>query len=393
VNNKKNILIISAVFSPEPVVSATLSYDIAHEMSTKHDVTVLSPRPTRPLGYIFDQSNIFSQFKHQVAKSFTSPTSSVIGRLRESLSFGIASYKFIVNNNFDIVYINTWPFFAQILAVAAAKKKQIPIVVHIQDIYPESLINKLSRFKSLLTRILLPFDKWMLKNSTSIVTISNGMKGYLSKTRNVPENKIKVVYNWQDEKRFINTTKKEAQSNLFTFTYLGSLSPSASIDTIINAFEKANLKNSRLVIAGNGSEKEKLVSLSELSNNTIEFIESPFEKAGEIQSESDVLVLSLKKGIGKLALPSKLSAYMFSSKPIIACVDTDSDSANVIINSGCGWVCEPESVDSLSKLMVAIKKVSLELLADMGCRGKEYSLKYFSKQENLKELTKLIDSF
>lgn len=392
-NNKKNILIISAVFSPEPVVSATLSYDIAHEMSTKHDVTVLSPRPTRPLGYIFDQSNIFSQFKHQVAKSFTSPTSSVIGRLRESLSFGIASYKFIVNNNFDIVYINTWPFFAQILAVAAAKKKQIPIVVHIQDIYPESLINKLSRFKSLLTRILLPFDKWMLKNSTSIVTISNGMKGYLSKTRNVPENKIKVVYNWQDEKRFINTTKKEAQSNLFTFTYLGSLSHSASIDTIINAFEKANLKNSRLVIAGNGSEKEKLVSLSELSNNTIEFIESPFEKAGEIQSESDVLILSLRKGVGKLALPSKLSAYMFSSKPIIACVDTDSDSARVINNSGCGWVCEPESVDYLSKLMIAVKRVSINQLDDMGCRGKEYALEYFSKKENLKELTKLIDSF
>lgn len=392
-NNKKNILIISAVFPPEPVVSATLSYDIAHEMSTKHDVTVLSPRPTRPLGYIFDQSNIFSQFKHQVAKSFTSPTSSVIGRLRESLSFGIASYKFIVNNNFDIVYINTWPFFAQILAVAAAKKKQIPIVVHIQDIYPESLINKLSCFKSLLTRILLPFDKWMLKNSTSIVTISNGMKGYLSKTRNVPENKIKVVYNWQDEKRFINTTKIEAQSNLFTFTYLGSLSPSASIDTIINAFEKANLKNSRLVIAGNGSEKEKIVSLSELSNNTIEFIESPFEKAGEIQSESDVLILSLRKGVGKLALPSKLSAYMFSSKPIIACVDTDSDSARVINNSGCGWVCEPESVDSLSNLMIAVKRVSIDQLDDMGCRGKEYALEYFSKKENLKELTKLIDSF
>lgn len=392
-NNKKNILIISAVFSPEPVVSATLSYDIAQELSTIHDVTVLSPRPTRPLGYIFDQSNIFSQFKHQVAKSFTNPKSSIIGRLRESFSFGIASYKFIVNNKFDIVYTNTWPFFAQILAVAAAKKKQTPIVVHIQDIYPESLINKLTCFKSLLTRILLPFDKWMLKNSTSIVTISNGMKGYLSKTRNVPENKIKVVYNWQDEKRFINTTKKETQSKLFTFTYLGSLSPSASIDTIINAFEKANLKNSRLVIAGNGSEKEKLIKLSEFTNNTIEFTESPVEKAGEIQSESDVLILSLRKGVGKLALPSKLSAYMFSSKPIIACVDTDSDSASVIINSGCGWVCEPESVDSLSKLMTAVKNVSIEILDDMGCKGKEYSLKYFSKKENLIELIKLIDSF
>ena len=47
-----NILIISAVFPPEPVVSANLSRDLAEELSKNNQVTVLCPKPTRPNGFI-----------------------------------------------------------------------------------------------------------------------------------------------------------------------------------------------------------------------------------------------------------------------------------------------------------------------------------------------------
>ncbi|GAB1474504.1 hypothetical protein MASR2M69_19450 [Bacteroidota bacterium] len=171
-----------------------------------------------------------------------------------------------------------------------------------------------------------------------MVTVSKGMNDYLFRTRKVSNNKIHIVYNWQDEKRFLETNANLQANNNFTFTFLGSLSPSASIDTVINAFIKSDLQNARLVIAGAGSEKGKLVKIAKVSSKKIEFIDSPAERAGKIQSESDVLILSLKKGVGKYALPSKLSAYMFSAKPIIGSVDVESDIANVILESGCGWV-------------------------------------------------------
>ena len=56
---KKNILIITAVFPPEPVTSATLNYDLAVALSLDYNVTVLTPRPSRPAG--FD----FSSIKHE----------------------------------------------------------------------------------------------------------------------------------------------------------------------------------------------------------------------------------------------------------------------------------------------------------------------------------------
>jgi hypothetical protein len=47
------VVVISAVFPPEPVVSATLSADLARELAKKNNVTVLSPMPSRPLGFKF----------------------------------------------------------------------------------------------------------------------------------------------------------------------------------------------------------------------------------------------------------------------------------------------------------------------------------------------------
>jgi hypothetical protein len=57
----KNILIVSCVFPPEPVVSANLSFDIAGELAFKNNVTVISPLPTRPYGSNY-RNNIIQNY-------------------------------------------------------------------------------------------------------------------------------------------------------------------------------------------------------------------------------------------------------------------------------------------------------------------------------------------
>ena len=52
---------------------------------------------------------------------------------------------------------------------------------------------------------------------------------------------------------------------------------------------------------------------------------APSNKVSEIQGKADVLVLSLREGVGKIALPSKIVSYMFSKKPVLAIVERDCD--------------------------------------------------------------------
>ena len=68
-----NILIISCVFPPEPVVSAKLSHDIAVSLSEKGDVvTVVSPKPTRPYKFKFELSETNNNFEHIILDSYMS---------------------------------------------------------------------------------------------------------------------------------------------------------------------------------------------------------------------------------------------------------------------------------------------------------------------------------
>ena len=392
-----NILIVTAVFNPEPVVSAKLSEDLANYLSTHHNVIVLAPRPSRPLGFKHSKFNIINTFKLINLKSYIHPQSNLFGRMYESLSFGWSCKKYISENrnSIDLIYMNSWPIFAQYLTVKAANKYSIPITTHVQDLYPESFSTKIPQFSFFLKLIILPIDRIILKGSNTIIAISEKMKNYLANSRQISLKKIKVVKNWQDEEAFINY--EEIKNNnpvvqrLFTFMYMGNIGPVAGIDLLIDSFSKANLGKCKLLIAGSGSKRielENLVSLRKIVN--VNFVDVPDGMVPEIQGYADVMLLPIKKGAASSSIPSKLPAYMFSKKPIIASVDMDSDSARVINEAKAGWVIEPENIDMLIDAMreaSLTKKSELEL---KGENGFNFAMKNLSKKNNLKQLVKAI---
>ncbi|MBI9063354.1 MAG: glycosyltransferase, partial [Marinilabiliaceae bacterium] len=159
------------------------------------------------------------------------------------------------------------------------------------------------------------------------------------------------------------------------------------------AFKESGINNSRLVIAGNGSQKDYLVSLAgDLKGAHIEFWDAPMHEVPEIQAKADVLLLSLVKGAAKFALPSKLPAYMFSEKPIIACVEENSDTACILKEAHCGWIVPPEDKDAISNTMIMTNSLPREDLKRYGQSGYDYALANFSKRRNLKKFVSIIDS-
>lgn len=393
------ILIVSAVFPPEPVVSANLSLDLALLFSDRYKITVISPKPTRPMGYDFSSiSSKHYPFEHTTLQSFTYPKSAFIGRFLESYSFGKASEKYINKHykEIDVIYMNTWPLFGQLLAIKAAIKHGIPTILHIQDIYPEAFTNKLPPWmRSWAYNILMPIERYVTTKSLRIVTISNGMKNLLVKTRNLPAANVEVVFNWQDESKFLVEEKPEhgsSPANPNHFMFLGSLGPVANVDNLIRALVLLKNEEICLTIAGEGSEKNKLQKLAQdLNAKSVVFMQALASEAGKIQATADVLLLSLKKGAASLALPSKLPAYMFSAKPIIATVDHDSDTANAIREAGCGWVVEPDNPAALAALMQEVCEMSKEELDSIGLKGREFALKHYSKNINLSNLVRIIE--
>jgi len=396
----KHILIVSAVYLPEPVVSARISQDLATGLAEKNiSVTVLAPYPSRPKGFIFNgamagKNNISIEddgiFTTVRLPSFIYPNSNPLGRLYESISFGWHCYKFITQavSDYDKVYMNTWPLFGQLGVTYACVKKKIPCIVHVQDIYPESLTNKLPFFfRGIFSSLLMPIERYVLKYANKIVAISQNMKATLVQTRQIEQDKISVVYNWQDDASFPDDQLSKKRQPKFNFMYLGNIGPVAGVDTLINSFQKSNLIDSCLTIAGTGSKKQECIQLAQRTPHLdIKFIDVPANSVAKTQAEADVLLLPVIKGGALSSIPSKLPAYMLSAKPILATVDNESDSAIAITEAKCGWVGNAEDTDWLANKMKEVSKYDRTYLVTLGHNGRCYCLKNFSKEVNLEKL-------
>ena len=395
--HKNKVLIITGVFYPEPVVSAGLMRDLASELSKNYKVTVLRPKPSRPMGFhIPDYS--YDQFPFEVieTESYVHPASSLMGRFRESYSMGKWCERYIKehHDNISLIYNGAWHMFGRSIVAKSALKYGIPYITPVQDIYPESLSSKLPNIpllKQLVNKILLPSDRFLLSNAVLIHTISDKMVDYLSKTRNIDKSHFIEVRNWQDERDFVEYAEKQQneikEDTPFTFMYMGNVGPLAGIDVLFDALREAQLPNSRLVVAGSGSAKQSLMEKAKLYKDCIiEFWDVPTGKVPETQSKADVMCLPVKKGYAMSSIPSKLPAYMFSKKPVLASVDEESDTAACIRDNNAGWVALPEDVHSIACAMKSAAALSKDELAIVGCNGFEFAINNLSRSNNLPRL-------
>lgn len=385
---KKRILIISAVFPPEQVTSAFLNYDLARELAKKYDITVLRPRPTRPIGAMFQENWSDSDFETVLIDSYTHPESELIGRFKEARDFSKKSVVYLKDhkNEIDFVYNDGWQLFGLYIIAKACMKYHIPYMVPIQDIYPECLLTKahIPVFaKSLIEGILRPVDKYYQKHAYRVRTISDEMADYLSKTRGIERSKYLVVNNWQNDDDFMNLPKAKEESKI-VFEYVGSINVHANVDLMIMAFAEANIPNSELRIYGGGNQKEncqQLVKDLGLTNVSFGFVTR--NEIPTVQSEASVLILALPAGNGNLCLPSKLTSYLLSGRPVLASVDQDSSTKRILEGEGCGKTVVPDDKIALIEGFQSFARMSTEELTLMGKKSRDYALTHLTREVNL----------
>ncbi len=397
-----NVLIVTAVYPPEPVVSARLSHDLqAYLRSLGHKAEVLCPQPSRGLrghSCMGDQADV-DVFR---IDSYHCAHSDLWGRARESWDFGQKSAQWLSHRKgqVDVLYANVWPLFGQLHIVAAARRLGIPVVMHVQDVYPESLDTKLpSWLYRLCAPLLLSMDRRTIQKCRSVVLISEKIRQAFATSRHIAD-RTAVVRNWVDASPFaVQHDAKSAcraydiPADHFTFMYLGNISPLASLDTAIRAFSKIADKRIQLVIVGEGSHRKRCKALvRELKLSNVHFRSEPDpNKVALLQSMADAFVLPTRKGAATSSTPSKCISYMLSGKPVIAAVDAVSDTADDMRAADCALLCEPEDVDHMATAICSLAETPQHTLDAMGARARDYALREFSRDTCLPRLSAIIE--
>lgn len=388
----KNILIISAVFHPEPLTSAMMNYDLAVELAKEHNVTVLKPKPSRPMGkeHVYDDTSY--PFKCITLDSYVHPQSELIGRFKESISFGQVCKKYIrgYKDEIDVVYNDGWQLFGLYIVARECVKQGIPYVVPIQDIYPECLFTNKhypAVIVKMISLLLNPIDCYYQKHAYRIRTISDEMADYLAETRGVARDKYLVMDNWQNDEDFSYTPIANEKT---VFGYVGSVNAHSNTEFMIKAFAKANLPNSELRIYGGGNHKDNCVDLVKelgLSNVFFDVVEK--KQVPEVQSNVNVLVLALPTGNGGLCLPSKITSYMLSGRPVLASVEK-SATTRYIQEADCGISVEPDNVDALADGFRRFAAMCIEEQNRLGKNSRLFAEERLMRKSNLPKVTEVL---
>lgn len=405
------VVIVNAVYPPEPVVSAQMGRDLAAHLAHRGvPVKVLCPAPSRPVGTDYAMLRQCGRTLTRVEAgvevvrlpSFAAPKSRLFARMRESWSFGRHVCRYLEKDLqfVDVVYANTWPLLSQALLARYCASRRIPLVLHIQDVYPESLLGKLPIvLRSVIGRPLWMLDRWCAQQAQQVVVISDNMRRTYVENRGLAPGKVVTVPNWVDDQGFIHMpSRRDAcaryriPEDKFTFLYLGNIGPVAGVEGLIEAFHNARLPQAQLVVVGDGSAKASCVALVDrLGVRNVRFVSDPeVANVPLLQALGHVCLLPVRRGAAFSSIPSKLMAYMLAGNPVLATVDFESDTARCVHNARCGWVGEPENIGWLAAKMAELLTYSSEILKGMGHRGRTYGLANFSKSSGVNKLVDVV---
>ncbi|MPZ21998.1 MAG: WcaI family glycosyltransferase [Dehalococcoidia bacterium] len=134
------------------------------------------------------------------------------------------------------------------------------------------------------------------------------------------------------------------------------------------------------VLLGDGNQRrelEKLAAAHDLPN--LRFLPvQPLQELADLLQASDVLLVNQRPAVGDMSLPSKLTAYLPSGRPVVAAVAADSEAALEVTASGGGVVVAPG--DS-SALLNAIQRLADdgEQAQTLARRGRSYARRVLAR--------------
>jgi colanic acid biosynthesis glycosyl transferase WcaI len=387
------ILIVTAYYRPDGGPAAPLYTMLSEELVRRgHDVTVITSVPHYPSGLVplSYRKKRFRYTKENGVCIIRVPLPSVNrsdlkSRLLQYGAFQLGSVWAGRMVQFDVVLshssaLETW---LPLMFFAVLRKK--PAIYSIHDMYPNIGV-KMGIFRqNWIIKLVGMLEKSCIDHARRVRILSQSFFPELQRL-NIPESKIVLIYDWVEtdaikplprDNRF---ARNHGLAEWFTVLYAGNLGLPQGLETLIRAAHLLRgVTGLRFVLIGDGAARQSLMELvAELKLGNVSFLPyQPREYMPEVLASADIALVSLKRGTGIGALPSKTFGIMASGRPVIAAVDKGSDTWDLVQRSRSGLCIEPEDPEQLAEAVLVLKCDAL-LREELGQNGRAYALSHHS---------------
>ncbi|MDC1433205.1 glycosyltransferase family 4 protein [Burkholderiales bacterium] len=392
------VLIFSQYFWPETF----RINDVAKSLLEKGvDVEVLTGKPNYPRGKIYNEYRAWG-FNQDSYRGISINRVPLIPRGRSGWQLALNYLSFVISGlifapfllrkkKFDVIFTYApSPILQAIPAIFLGKIKGCPVVLSVQDLWPESLLATGYVRNRIVVVIVERIVRFIYKHVDLLLVQSQAferpVKAYASGTP--------VVYypNSVDSTFAVPATIElpsiNGMDDSFSVLFAGNIGSAQAVGVIVDAATLLrSYGNINFIVLGEGSSREwmlKEVQQRALTNLHLPGMFPLEVMPGLMQMASVLLVTLADQPIFAATVPNKIQAYLAAGRPIIACLN--GEGARLVVEAEAGLATPAEDPKSLADTVLLLHGLSAGEQRKMGENGRNYYQKHFNHDRLIDQL-------
>jgi glycosyltransferase involved in cell wall biosynthesis len=330
------VLLVTTNYWPEPTGIAVYTTDLAESLTSQGDqITVLTSLPHYPwwrvpsefahLGEGIETLNGVSIIR---AKHLVPPKMNALLRMRfeTSLWWNLRRVsRQMVGNNFDLVIACIPTVAAGIVGKTIAKKLGIPFGLIVQDLSGAGAKQSGLRGGAVVSKIAHAVEGSVLHGADALVVVSPAMRDVVV-ALGVPAERISQITNYSAraiasvDKTFARTKFGWASKD-FIVIHTGNMGAKQALENVVRAADAlAGGSRIKIYLVGHGNQEANLKMLCAGKSNIAVMPAVSDADYSALLSAADLLLVNERSTQMEMSLPSKLTSYLYSERPVIAAV-------------------------------------------------------------------------
>ncbi|MVU77327.1 glycosyltransferase [Nocardia sp. ET3-3] len=381
------MVILGINYAPEPTGIAPYTTGLAVGLAARgHDVRVLTGvthypawrragEPTTFRAEVDADGVRLRRLDHHVPR-----TGRGWGRAAMELTFGLQAVTTRWHRP-EVILCITPPLLATAMAVARARltpgAPAVGVLVH--DLYSRGVVET-GALPRPAARGVRTLESAAFRHADSVAVIHDGLRGDLVRELGVERERIRVIRNWNHvpapdpaASAAFRAARGWSEDELVVL-HAGNIGTKQGLENVVAAAELAarDRLSVRFVLLGDGNQRRRIEAAG-AGLPTLEILppvsEADFPSA---LGAADVLLVNELPGVAQMAVPSKLTSYFTSGKPILAAAEAAGYTAQEMTASGAGVVVPGGRPELLLAEAVRIGADPV-LGAEFGAAGRRYA--------------------
>src|SRR6266851_1709 len=330
-----------------------MAHGVVQAISISHDVTVLCGRPsydpTERRVWRLYQTEITGRVRIIRAGSTDFPRLEMKKRVMNYLSYVALAIPRALFVPCDALVAMTDPPFQGIVGAILAMLKGKPYVYNIRDMYPDMAVGGSIVEPGRFARIWEKLHSWALRRAARVIVLGEDMRSRIIAKGVEPAR----VFTVRDGTEILppNTllpapdpeVVRAIRGNFsFVLIHAGNLGFYGAWNTLVTAARHLANEGVALVFVGDGAQRSQIEAAAAGSGN-IRFLEFfPASRIPSVLAAGDAHIITVKRGLEGVVVPSKMYGILAAGKPILAVAPKETDAVSQGVQRGFAVAADPD---------------------------------------------------